>query len=64
MEMNNSPEIFKSLNIGTWVLEIDEGCKPRMYMDELMLGLCGIDYCPDPETTYELWHKGINNEED
>ncbi len=64
MEMNNSPEIFKSLNIGTWVLEIDEGCKPRMYMDELMLGLCGIDCCPDPETTYELWHKGIDSEAD
>ena len=64
MEFNNSPEILKSLKIGTWALEIDEGCKPRMYMDEVMLELCGMDSCHDPEAAYEQWHKGIDSEAD
>lgn len=47
-------------NIGLWSFELDEGCAPRMYADEAMLGLIGLDHQISPEETYHAWYDNID----
>ena len=55
-----SPDILKKANIGLWAFELDEGKPPRMYVDEAMLGLIGLDHQVSPEETYHAWYDNID----
>ena len=47
-----SPDILTKTNIGLWAFELDEGFEPRMYVDEAMLKLIGLEQQVSPEETY------------
>ena len=51
-----SPEILEKANIGLWAFELDEGCEPRMYADDVMLGLIGLSEQTTPDGCF-LWRK-------
>ncbi len=55
-----SSDILTKANIGLWSFELDEGCEPRMYADEAMLGLIGLDRPIPPEQTYHAWYDNID----
>ena len=55
-----SSDIFEKANIGLWAFELDEGCEPRMYADEPMLRLIGLDHQVSPEETYHAWYDHID----
>ena len=57
-----SSDIFKKANIGLWAFELDEGSAPRMYVDETMLKLIGLDHQISPEETYHAWYDNIDPE--
>ncbi len=56
-----SSDIFEKANIGLWAFELDEGCAPRMYADDTMLKLIGLDHQVSPEETYHAWYDHIND---
>lgn len=55
-----SSDILGSSNIGLWALEMDEGLPPRMYADETMLRLLGLEEEVSPEETYRAWYNNVN----
>ena len=55
-----SSDIFEKANIGLWAFELDEGCEPRMYADDAMLKLIGLDHQISPEETYHAWYDHID----
>lgn len=55
-----SSDILTKANIGLWSFELDEGRPPRMYADEAMLGLIGLDHQVTPEETYHAWYDHID----
>ncbi|MDO5445926.1 MAG: ATP-binding protein [Eubacteriales bacterium] len=55
-----SPDVLTKANIGLWSFELDEGSAPRMYADEAMLGLIGLDHQIAPEDTYHAWYDNID----
>ncbi|HJJ47555.1 MAG TPA: hypothetical protein O0X39_00990, partial [Methanocorpusculum sp.] len=55
-----SPDLLKNANIGQWAFELDEGKAPRMYVDDVMLGLIGLDHQISPEETYHAWYDNID----
>ena len=55
-----SSDILKKANIGLWAFELDEGCAPRMYADDAMLKLIGLDHQVSPEETYHAWYDHID----
>ena len=57
-----SPDILGKANIGLWAFELDEGQEPRMYVDDTMLGLVGLDHQVPPEETYHAWYDNIDND--
>ena len=57
-----SSDILEKANIGLWAFELDEGCEPRMYADDTMLGLIGLDHRVSPEETYHAWYDHIDPE--
>lgn len=57
-----STDILTKANIGLWSFELDEGCEPRMYADEAMLKLIGLDHQISPEETYHAWYDHIDND--
>ena len=57
-----SSDVFTKANIGLWSFELDEGCEPRMYADEAMLKLIGLDHQISPEETYHAWYDQIDPE--
>ena len=42
-----SSDILTKANIGLWAFELDEGSEPRMYADEAMMKLIGLDLGPN-----------------
>ncbi|MDO5829222.1 MAG: hypothetical protein Q4Q25_03625, partial [Methanocorpusculum sp.] len=56
-----SSDVLTKANIGLWSFELDEGCEPRMYADEAMLGLIGLDHQIPPEETYHAWYDNIDD---
>lgn len=52
-------EILESAQTGLWVIELDEGKAPRMYADDSMLSLLGLDAEPTPEMCYKYWYERI-----
>lgn len=57
-----SSDVLTKANIGLWAFELDEGCDPRMYADEAMLGLIGLEHQIPPEETYHAWYDNIDND--
>ena len=57
-----SSDILEKANIGLWAFELDEGCPPRMYADDAMLKLIGLDHQIPPEETYHAWYDYIDPE--
>lgn len=55
-----SSDVLIKANIGLWSFELDEGCEPRMYADEAMLRLIGLDHQVSPEETYHAWYDNID----
>ena len=53
-------DILTKANIGLWAFELDEGCAPRMYADDAMLKLIGLDHQISPEATYHAWYDHID----
>lgn len=68
MEQFNSSKfrqtILNNANIGLWVVEIDEDKPIRMYADETMLKLLGLENKKNvtPEEIYNFWHDNIDPE--
>lgn len=57
-----SPDILAKTDIGIWAFELDEGKPPRMYVDDVMLGLIGLEHQISPEETYHAWYDRIDSE--
>ena len=57
-----SSDVLTKANIGLWSFELDEGCEPRMYADEAMLGLIGLEHQISPEETYHAWYDRIDED--
>ena len=55
-----STDILEKANIGLWAFELDEGKEPRMYVDDVMLGLIGLSEQTTPEKTYHAWYDHID----
>ena len=55
-----SSDVLVKANIGLWAFELDEGQPPRMYADQAMLGLIGLDRQVSPEETYHAWYDHID----
>jgi len=55
-----SSEVLVSSNIGVWAFELDEGKEPRMYVNDAMLNLIGLDAPVSPEKTYHAWYDYID----
>lgn len=55
-------DILTKANIGLWSFELDEGKEPRMYVDEAMLGLIGLEQQVSPEETYHAWYDNIDKD--
>ena len=56
------PDILYKANIGLWAFELDEGKAPRMYVDDAMLNLIGLDHQISPEETYHAWYDHIDKD--
>ena len=41
-------EVLHEAHTGLWAIELDEGREPRMYADNVMLELLGLDHAPTP----------------
>ena len=54
-------DILKSANIGLWAVEAEEGKHYRMYADEKMLQLIGIEGTFTPEELYDFWFEKIDH---
>ena len=57
-----SADVRKNANIGLWAFELDEGAEPRMYVDDVMLGLIGLTEQTTPEKTYHAWYDHVDPE--
>ena len=57
-----SLDILEKANIGLWAFEIDEGKEPRMYVDDVMLGLIGLTEQIAPEETYHAWYDHVDSD--
>ena len=55
-----SQDILAKANIGLWAFELDEGSEPRMYVDDTMLTLLGLEKPLTPEATYHAWYDHID----
>ena len=55
-----SVDILEKANIGLWAFELDAGKEPRMYVDDVMLGLIGLKEQTTPEKTYHAWYDRID----
>lgn len=56
--------IIRNERIGTWVIEVDEGKRWRMYIDPVMAALLDCPEGISPEDTYDFFHKGVTSEAD
>ncbi len=55
-----STNIMGKSNIGIWAFELEDGCEPRMYVDDTMLKLIGLTHKVSPEETYHAWFDHID----
>ncbi len=52
-------DILEGARTGIWTIELEEGCRPRMYTDRTMRLLLGVPDEIEPEECYMLWFENI-----
>ncbi len=52
--------ILEGARTGIWTIELEEGCRPRMYADRTMRILLGVSEEIEPEACYQHWFAGID----
>ena len=52
-------DILEGARTGIWTIELEEGCRPRMYPDRTMRILLGVSEDVDPEECYRHWFEHI-----
>ena len=52
-------DILEGARTGIWTIELEEGCRPRMYADRTMRILLGVSDEIDPEECYRHWYENI-----
>lgn len=62
-DLDKMQEVLREAQTGLWVIELEEGEKPRMYGDCAMLELLGLKGNPKPEDCYEFWYGRIDQED-
>lgn len=58
----NVEDILEGSRTGMWTIELEEGCRPRMYGDRTMRMLLGVEENTEPEECYESWFSNIDPE--
>lgn len=56
-----SSDVLRNSGIGLWAFELDEGRAPRMFSDETMLNLIGLDTNTTPEEAFRTWYDHIDS---
>jgi signal transduction histidine kinase/ActR/RegA family two-component response regulator len=60
LEARQSMEnILEGARTGIWTIELEEGCRPRMYTDRTMRILLGVSDEIGPEECYQHWFQNI-----
>lgn len=52
-------DILEGARTGIWTIELEEGCRPRMYADRTMRILLGVPEGIEPEECYQHWFERI-----
>ena len=52
-------DILEGARTGIWTIELEEGCRPRMYADRTMRILLGVPEDIGPEECYQHWFERI-----
>mgnify|MGYP002512290859 FL=1 len=52
-------DILEGARTGIWTIELEEGCRPRMYADRTMRILLGVSDEIEPEECYHRWFERI-----
>ncbi len=52
-------DILEGARTGIWTIELEEGCRPRMYADRTMRILLGVSDEIEPEECYRHWFENI-----
>lgn len=62
VSISSMDEILQNAKIGIWVMEIsnEEGVRPRMFANENMIDLLGLEHSLNPEDLYQYWFDRIN----
>ena len=53
-------DILEGARTGIWTIELEEGCRPRMYPDRTMRILLGVPDEIEPEECYRHWFESID----
>lgn len=53
-------DILEGARTGIWTIELEEGCRPRMYADRTMRILLGVTDEITPEECYRRWFQNID----
>lgn len=52
--------ILLEADIGIWTIELENGCLPRMYGNDIMLSLLEVEKNETPEKIYEKWYENVD----
>ncbi len=55
-------DILEGARTGIWTIELEEGCRPRMYADRTMRILLGVPAEIGPEECYQHWFERIETD--
>lgn len=61
-DISTMQDVLHESMTGLWIIEIEEGCKSRMFADETMLDLLGLTEEASPEECYAHWYRNIDEE--
>lgn len=61
-DISKVQEVLREARTGLWAIELDEGREARLYADDVMLELLGLDYAPSPEECYRAWYTRIHKD--
>ena len=62
MDFEVAKEILGKADIGLWAIEIDDNALPRLFADDTMLRLLGVEDNLSPEDVYNAWYSRIHPE--
>ncbi len=55
-------DILEGARTGIWTIELEDGCRPRMYADRTMRILLGVADGIGPEDCYQHWFENIESD--